>query len=60
MFPTVAAPAALNRQPHPPVLLADPTAARSALGFKHVHSDLPAIIRTAWAWHQNAHPKRAI
>jgi hypothetical protein len=20
------------------------------------HSDLPTVIRTAWAWHQKAHP----
>ncbi len=48
-----------RRAGDPPVLVADPTAARSALGFRPVHSDLAAIIRTAWAWHQNAHPKRA-
>jgi UDP-glucose 4-epimerase len=50
-----------RRAGNPPVLVADPAAARSGLGFfKPIHSDLPAIIRTAWAWHQNAHPKRAI
>jgi UDP-glucose-4-epimerase GalE len=43
-----------------PVLVADPSAARSALGFKPVHSDLATIIRTAWAWHQTAHPKRPV
>jgi UDP-glucose 4-epimerase len=46
-----------RRAGDPPVLVADPSAARSALGFKPVHSDLPAIVRTAWAWHQTAHPK---
>jgi len=49
-----------RRAGDPPVLVADPAAARSVLGFKPIHSDLPAIIRSAWAWHQNAHPKRAI
>jgi UDP-glucose 4-epimerase len=49
-----------RRAGDPPVLVADPAAARAALGFRPVHSDLPAIIRTGWAWHQNAHPKRAI
>jgi len=49
-----------RRAGDPPVLVADPAAARSALGFKPIHSDLPAIIRTAWAWHQRAHPKRVI
>jgi UDP-glucose-4-epimerase GalE len=48
-----------RRAGDPPVLVADPAAARSVLGFKPVHSDLPAIIRTAWAWHQTAHSKRA-
>ena len=43
----------------PPVLVADPSAARVALGFAPIHSDLAAIIRTAWAWHQTAHPARA-
>jgi UDP-arabinose 4-epimerase len=46
-----------RRAGDPPVLVADPTAARSALGFKPVQSDLAAIIRTAWAWHQVAHPR---
>jgi UDP-glucose 4-epimerase len=48
-----------RRAGDPPVLVADPAAARSALGFRPVHSDLPAIIRTAWAWHRTAHPERA-
>jgi UDP-glucose 4-epimerase len=47
-----------RRAGDPPVLVADPAAARSALGFRPVHSDLPAIIRTAWAWHRTAHPRR--
>jgi len=42
----------------PAVLVADPAAARSALGFTPEHSDLATIIRTSWAWHQTAHRKR--
>jgi UDP-glucose-4-epimerase GalE len=45
-----------RRAGDPAVLVADPSAASSALGFRPAHSDLPAIIRTAWAWHQTAHP----
>jgi UDP-glucose-4-epimerase GalE len=41
-------------------LVADPSAAREVLQFTPVHSDLPNIIRTAWAWHQRAHPARNI
>ncbi len=37
-----------------PILVADPSAARETLNFRTQHSDLATIIRTAWAWHQNA------
>jgi UDP-glucose-4-epimerase GalE len=47
-----------RRAGDPPVLVADPAAARTALGFRPIHSDLSDIIRTAWAWHQVAHPRR--
>ena len=40
----------------PTYLVADPTASRAILKFKPAHSDLATIIRTAWAWHQTAHP----
>ncbi len=33
-----------------------PSAARATLNFEPAHSDLATIIRTAWAWHQKAHP----
>jgi UDP-glucose 4-epimerase/UDP-arabinose 4-epimerase len=42
----------------PAVLVADPTRAREGLGFNPVHSDLATIVRTAWAWHRRAHPRR--
>lgn len=45
-----------RRAGDPTYLVADPSAARDALNFSPVHSDLATIIRTAWAWHQKAHP----
>ena len=46
-----------RRAGDPPVLVADPALAESRLGFKPNRSDLPNIIRSAWAWHQKAHPR---
>lgn len=45
-----------RRAGDPAYLVADPTAARKVLNFTPEHSDLATIIRTAWAWHQKAHP----
>ena len=45
-----------RRSGDPTYLVADPTAARETLKFRPAHSDLATIIRTAWAWHQTAHP----
>jgi UDP-glucose-4-epimerase GalE len=45
-----------RRAGDPTYLVADPTAAREILKFRALHSDLSSIIRTAWAWHQKAHP----
>jgi UDP-glucose 4-epimerase len=45
-----------RRSGDPTYLVADPTAAREILKFRPAHSDLATIIRTAWAWHQQAHP----
>jgi len=45
-----------RRPGDPTYLVADPAAARKTLGFRTAHSDLPTIIRTAWAWHRKAHP----
>lgn len=45
-----------RRSGDPTYLIADPSSARHVLGFKPIHSDLPIIIRTAWQWHQRAHP----
>lgn len=45
------------RRPGDPAwLVADPAAARETLKFRPAHSDLATIIRTAWAWHRQAHP----
>jgi UDP-glucose-4-epimerase GalE len=44
-----------RRSGDPAYLVADPAAARETLEFRTRHSDLPTIIRTAWAWHRIAH-----
>jgi UDP-glucose-4-epimerase GalE len=49
-----------RRAGDPAWLVADPSAAREVLKFTPHHSDLPTIIRTAWAWHQKAHPRKAV
>ena len=48
-----------RRAGDPTYLVADPSAARKVLNFVSRHSDLPTVIRTAWAWHQKAHPFRS-
>lgn len=48
-----------RRPGDPAYLVADPSAAREVLGFVPRHSDLATIIRTAWAWHQTAHPLKS-
>lgn len=48
-----------RRHGDPPELVADAKRAASKLGFRAHSSDLGTIIRTAWAWHQTAHPKKA-
>ena len=48
-----------RRSGDPAYLVADPTAARQALQFRPTLSDLATIVRTAWAWHQKAHPPMA-
>jgi UDP-glucose-4-epimerase GalE len=47
-----------RRAGDPAYLVANPSAAREVLKFKPQHSDLATIIRTAWAWHQQAHPRK--
>jgi UDP-glucose-4-epimerase GalE len=47
-----------RRPGDPTYLVADPSAARKTLKFEPAHSDLSSIVRTAWAWHQRAHPSK--
>jgi UDP-glucose 4-epimerase len=47
-----------RRAGDPPVLVADPGAAKDVLEFSPRHSDISTIIRSAWAWHQRVHPLR--
>ena len=52
-------PAAMGarRDGDPAVLVSDAKQARSLLEFAPRHSDMATIVRTAWAWHQRAHPR---
>jgi UDP-glucose-4-epimerase GalE len=43
-----------RRPGDPAVLVADPTIAKSILGFRPRYSDLTTIVRSAWKWHQEA------
>ena len=47
-----------RRAGDPPILIADPAKAERQLRFKAKRSDLQNIIRSAWAWHRQAHPRR--
>jgi len=46
-----------RRPGDPPALIADPRRAKERLGFSAPNSDLQTIIRSAWHWHQKAHPR---
>jgi len=52
------APMGLRREGDPAELIADPSLGQSELGWNPHLSDLQTIVRTAWAWHRRAHPKR--
>jgi UDP-glucose-4-epimerase GalE len=47
-----------RRAGDPPILVADPAAAQADLGFVATRSDLATIVKSAWVWHQLAHPKK--
>lgn len=49
-----------RRPGDPSMLVADARRAREVLKFVAKRSDLPTIVRTAWAWHQHAHPARDV
>ena len=42
-----------RRSGDPAVLVADPSKARQLLGWRPQHSDLDAIIQSAWKWHSS-------
>lgn len=48
-----------RRSGDPEFLVADASAAHAVLGFRPQFSDLSTIVKTAWAWHQRAHPVRS-
>ena len=48
-----------QRPGDPPTLVADPRRAARVLHFRPQNSDLETIVRSAWAWHQKAHPEKA-
>jgi UDP-glucose-4-epimerase GalE len=47
-----------RRPGDPPILVADASAAQELLGWTPKCSDLPTIVKSAWNWHQVAHPPR--
>src|ERR1700737_4092295 len=47
-----------RRAGDPPILVADPSAARNDLGFVPRCSDIATIVKSAWAWHQATHPRK--
>ena len=53
------APTGLRREGDPAELIADASLGRSELGWNPHRSDLQTIVRTAWAWHLRAHPRKS-
>jgi UDP-arabinose 4-epimerase len=49
-----------RRPGDPPVLVADASRARTALGWVPRRSDLDSILATAWAWHSRRHARAAL
>jgi UDP-glucose 4-epimerase/UDP-arabinose 4-epimerase len=47
-----------KREGDPAILIADASRACTELGVELSRSDLATIIKTAWKWHQIAHPTR--
>jgi UDP-glucose 4-epimerase/UDP-arabinose 4-epimerase len=47
-----------RRPGDPPILIADAAAAQKRLAWTPRCSDLPTIVKSAWNWHQVAHPRR--
>lgn len=51
-------PTGMRREGDPAELVADASLGRRELGWNPRLSDLNTIVRTAWAWHRRAHPRR--
>jgi UDP-glucose 4-epimerase len=51
-------PTGMRREGDPAELVADASLGRRELGWAPQRSDLETIVRTAWAWHRCAHPRR--
>jgi len=49
-----------RRDGDPPVLVADASLSQRELGFTPRLSDLKTIVKSAWAWHQRAHPSLSV
>jgi UDP-glucose-4-epimerase GalE len=47
-----------RRAGDPPILVADPSAARNDLRFVPRCSDIATIVKSAWVWHQSTHPRK--
>lgn len=54
----LAPPSGPQRKGDAAALFADALLAKAELGWQPTRSDLETIIRSAWRWHQKAHPKR--
>ena len=52
------APVGLRREGDPAELVADATLSGAELGWRPQRSELRSIVRTAWAWHRQAHPNK--
>jgi UDP-glucose 4-epimerase len=48
-----------RRDGDPPLLVADPSRAKAALGWRPRRSDIDTIVATAWAWAQKTAPPEA-
>jgi UDP-glucose-4-epimerase GalE len=52
------APTGPRREGDPAELIADASLGQSELDWRPQRSELETIVKTAWAWHRHAHPKR--
>jgi UDP-arabinose 4-epimerase len=52
------APTGPRREGDPAALIADASLGQRELDWRPQRSDLDTIVKTAWAWHRRAHPRR--